>query len=357
MRLRGVDRRIQGTLNVAGRGMTLSGGLAGPSRGRTGLTFVELLITIVMVGGLISLMLPAVQAARESARRLECQSNIRQLTLGCLAFEHRYRHFPSGGWGWNWVGDPDLGHAAGQPGSWAYNVLPFIEAATIHQLPADGKPHVITPAQRRGAAEAISAVAPGFNCPSRRSALGFPVRRGLTNGDLPVTMLVVRSDYAINAGDGVSEGPRGSGLGEGPPGGALRFVDAYPWWWRRHARRPQDHFTGLSFVCSRVRAVDVGDGLSKTYLLGEKYLNPDAAATGRDPGDNENYLAGFNNDTSRSTRVPPLQDRSGFFAPERFGSPHSRAFSMALADGSVQSVAYDIDPAIHRAAGNRCDGR
>jgi hypothetical protein len=126
------------------------------------------------------------------------------------------------------------------------------------------------------------------------------------NSDRPLNMQAGKSDYAINAGDGAAEGPAGHGRGEGPPPQALMSIGTYPWWWREGAcRKPEDRFTGLSFVCSAVRPADVNDGLAHTSLIGEKYLDPGAAETGTDPGDNENYLAGFNNDSSRSTRHPP----------------------------------------------------
>jgi prepilin-type N-terminal cleavage/methylation domain-containing protein/prepilin-type processing-associated H-X9-DG protein len=325
---------------------------------RNALTLIELLVTITIIAGLVSLLLPAVQAAREAARRTECRNNLRQLALGCLAFENHHSHFPSGGWGWNWVGDPDLGTGPDQPGSWAYSILPFLDAGPLHDLPSDGKPLVITPRQRQGAAVAIGTAAAGFNCPSRRGTVAFPLKRLVFNSDIPSSMRVGRTDYAINAGDAAAEGPSGRGRGEGPPPGALGFIERYPWWWKKDgSQRPESLFSGVSFVRSRVRVSQITDGLSKTYLLGEKYLNPDATSTGTDRGDNENYLAGFNNDSSRSTMLAPLQDRAGLASPERFGSRHPGSLSMAFCDGGVRPVTYEIAARIHRTAGHRADGR
>ena len=198
----------------------------------------------------------------------------------------------------------------------------------------------------------------GLTCPSRRPALLFPQTRRMFNGDDPPSMLTGRSDFAINAGDGAPEGPLGRGRGEGPPVGALAFISQYPWWWKEaNGQPPERLFSGISFVCSRIRARQVVDGLSRTYLVGEKYLNPHAAFSGTDRGDNENYLAGFNNDTSRSTLHPPGQDRAGIAFSDRFGSSHPDSLSMAFADGSVRGVAYAVSPVVHRAAGHRADGR
>jgi len=74
---------------------------------RPGFTLVELLVVVTIIGILIALLMPAVQGARESARRAKCANNLKQLGLGCLAHHEKYGFYPSGGWGHKWVGDPD----------------------------------------------------------------------------------------------------------------------------------------------------------------------------------------------------------------------------------------------------------
>ena len=93
---------------------------------RGGFTLVELLVVITIIGILIALLLPAVQAAREAVRIVQCQNHIKQLSLGCLDHESATGRFPTGGWGWAWTGDPDRGTDWRQPGGWIYNVLPDI---------------------------------------------------------------------------------------------------------------------------------------------------------------------------------------------------------------------------------------
>ena len=91
-------------------------------------------MVITIIGILIALLLPAVQVAREAARTAQCQNNIKQLALGCLAHEAVIKRFPTGGWGFSWTGDPDRGNDWRQPGGWIYNDLPYMEQQALHDL-------------------------------------------------------------------------------------------------------------------------------------------------------------------------------------------------------------------------------
>src|SRR6187431_638694 len=103
---------------------------------RLAFTLVELLVVIAIIGVLVALLLPAVQAARESARRMQCQNHLKQFGLAFHSHADTFSHLPTGGWGWSYVGDPDEGFAEKQPGGWLYNILPFIEQKALREIGA-----------------------------------------------------------------------------------------------------------------------------------------------------------------------------------------------------------------------------
>ena len=130
---------------------------------------------IAIVGILIALVLPAIQAAREAGRKNQCANHVKQLGLAFVMHHDTYGHFPSCGWGWRWVGDPDRGAGRGQPGNWSYQILPFLEESSLHQEGSDGQPDVITSEQKTGALRMSQASRTWMYCPSRFTPGLYPV--------------------------------------------------------------------------------------------------------------------------------------------------------------------------------------
>jgi prepilin-type N-terminal cleavage/methylation domain-containing protein len=339
-----------------------------------GFTLVELLVVITIIGILIALLLPAVQAAREAARRAQCTNNLKQLALGCIGHENATGRYPTNGWGWGWTGDADRGNDWRQPGGWLYNVLPFIEQVPLHDMgigisPWNDSTKLSIHQQR------MAVPLNGFYCPTRRAPIAYPFTDNPTinssqpgNGNGPP---VGHNDYAANGGDGYTSGGTHAGgtpwseygpgdvtAVENPPGqmtpGAKTIFGA-------EARVA----TGIIFTGSMITAADITDGTSNTYLIGEKMLTPDNYYSGVDLCDNGDAFQGENADIARWSRwsidstgyIPPLQDTPGVWHYYGFGSAHANSFSMAFCDGSVQAINYNIDLDIHSYLCNRKDDK
>jgi prepilin-type N-terminal cleavage/methylation domain-containing protein len=165
-----------------------------PRYSRTAFTLVELLVVIAIIGILVALLLPAVQAAREAARRMQCTNHLKQIGLALLNHESATRRIPSGGWGHNLIGDPDRGSHLKQPGGWCYSLLPFLDQQATYDI---GKGMADT--QKRAALPRLmQTVQPGFICPSRRSVVLYRNKYNPVNSN--GTALCAKSDYGGNAG-------------------------------------------------------------------------------------------------------------------------------------------------------------
>ena len=316
-----------------------------------GFTLVELLVVITIIGILIALLLPAVQAAREAARRMQCSNNLKQIGLSCMMHEQAYGHLPTGGWGSLWVGDADRGVGKKQPGGWIYNILPYIEQQTVYLLPSDGNPNQITNPQRVGAATMSQTPLTVMNCPSRRptTQLAYPLSSAWRPKNANDTSTVTRADYAANAGDVyicVTDGPWTLQDGDSP--GFWGTIDLQ-----------MSKTNGVIYTRSELKMAEITDGTSNTFLIGEKCLSPDYYLTGEDGADNSTMFQGFDPDINRWAATEPRQDQAGLVdsGRYRFGSPHSDGCNFVLCDGSVRSISYAIDMTTYGCLSNRKDDK
>ena len=256
-------------------------------------------------------------------------------------------YYPSGGWHFHWVGEPERGTDPSQPGSWIFNLLDYVGESELRRM-GRGLSGV-----NRTRALALRCQTPLelFICPSRRDVDSYPHqvnRQPFTRGGRLTQPLdwAAKTDYAANAGDQPMvefdwrwPGPQSLQQGDDP-----RFR------WPRAAL-----FSGVIFGRSRVRQRNIRDGTGRTYLVGEKHVDAACYTTGEDWGDNENLFCGFNNDACRSTASRPRRDQPGVDYKTRFGAAHPAVWQMVFCDASVRALSYSLDPQLHRQLGNRQD--
>ncbi len=327
-----------------------------------GFTLVELLVVIAIIGVLVALLLPAVQAAREAARRTQCLNNLKQLGIAGQLHHANTGAFPSGGWMWTWVGDPDAGLGKDQPGSWAYSMLPFLEQQNLYDLGSDGNSDTISAEQRAGAVKRDELGVAAFNCPSRRKALAYPTRESstFTPTNSSRTNIAPRTDYASCTGRGEThqKAPR-------------KFSELAGFTWldiESIETNVKDLATGtfkkgfvqaegIIFQRSETSIAQIPDGTSHTYLLGEKTVNPDDYEGGFDWSDMESMYSGQGGDCARYTKKLPIRDQAGVVQNNNvFGSAHPGGWNALFADASVHAISYDLELETHQWLGSRDDG-
>lgn len=335
-----------------------------------GFTLVELLVVIAIIGVLVALLLPAVQAAREAARNSQCKNSLKQIGLGMLNFESTKKEFPSGGWGFRWMGDPDAGTGPRQPGGWIYQVAPYFEQTAVTNIGsgARGEPKKQLLAQQR------AVMIPFLYCPSRRAPTLMPSVEFCFNAENPE--LEARTDYAANGGS--YKMPRA--IGPNPNADYTDCAEGYPRcaWNGPGDDTINDNFNGIVTARRGAALRQVSDGASNTMMAGEKYLPQifyetvsfkeivpgSGSAADDNPGDNSSIYQGFDKDTVRwpSKNKMPLRDSDhldrAYLAggDESMGGPHPGGLNTVYVDGSVHAIQFDVDPLVYDAIGDRADG-
>ena len=289
-----------------------------PTR-RNGFTLIELLVVIAIIAILIGLLLPAVQKVREAASRMKCQNHLKQMGLAIHNYHDAKGFLPTGGQYWSdgpVLVNGSLADPPQQGLGWAAQILPFIEQ--------DGISKLTTWTEQR------MALVPIYFCPSRRAPLTITTGHG-TRGML---------DYCSVTGAG------GEYDGSGPYYGLIVRNFQGAWTTPVPANSPR---------VGPIRMSAATDGLSTTWMLGEKRLDKTRYLTG-DWHDDQGFTSGWDPDIVRNTTYAWGPDAPGGVNGNEFGSAHPNGINAAMGDGSVRTIRYGTSTTILTQLGDRRDG-
>jgi len=277
-----------------------------------GFTLVELLVVIAIIATLVGLLLPAVQSAREAARRTQCGNQLKQVGLAVVLAHDQKRTFPMG---------RDSRDPFGT--SWSFRLLPLMEQASVYTSLSSDK---TVPMWDDKNATAMRTVVPTFVCPSRRSPVAD---RNFDNNDHPPVKEGVGAsgDYAANAGT---------------------FFNYFS-----GTAAPLDpKQAGPIHTFSRVRAAQVSDGLSKTFAVGEKHVpRPDPSVAANMVQWAQGDTAFFAADNPYNCFRDPARGLAS--GPDdmnrrKYGSGHPGLAQFSFLDGHVEAIESEIDPTVLR---------
>jgi prepilin-type N-terminal cleavage/methylation domain-containing protein len=294
---------------------------------RRGFTLVELLVVIAIIGILVALLLPAIQMARESARRTSCSNNMKQIGLGLQMYHDTFGRFPAG-----WLARDPSGHRAddwlGQPGwGWAAAILPYVEQDAIarglvdYELP-------ITEHENEVARETVIKL---YRCPSDIGDETFILEAGGSAHGHGALASDDHDHYVLATANYV---------------GVFGFYD------------PHDVYEGGqqadgTFVHNRQFSFrDFLDGTTETLIVGERTSKLSYSTWVGSVHDGEHGPARV----VGVAAFPPNSDYSVEAAVHNFSSLHPAGTQFVAADGSVKLINESIEARVYRALCTRAGG-
>jgi prepilin-type N-terminal cleavage/methylation domain-containing protein len=323
--------------------------------GRLGFTLIELLVVIAIIGILIALLLPAVQKVREAANRIKCGNNLKQIGLAMHNYHDSFGALPPDRIAMGWA-------------TWCVLILPYIEQDNVYKLWDIQKRYYEQGTPIGSANDPCPINIKTYFCPSRRGLPTAPTadpypKSHLADGGVPRPGGM--SDYANNGGHDGSDGALQEGTWTSNPPG-LNLDSTSP-------------VVPLGTLCVNFRSntnfASITDGLSNTFLVGEKYIYPadlggtgtttDGAVYSSSNGEEDTFrrFVGKSGTVYRYI-VPTIQDPGNNFglnnsewANKAFGSWHPGICQFVFCDGSVKPIPNNIDINTLQLLGVRNDGQ
>jgi prepilin-type N-terminal cleavage/methylation domain-containing protein/prepilin-type processing-associated H-X9-DG protein len=314
---------------------------------RSGFTLVELLVVIAIIGILVGLLLPAVQAAREAARRMQCTNNLKQLGLALHNYLDTQKSLPSG-FTTNYPAgafNTAAMMSVTQPSHWSWGafILPYIEQQSLYTAINPNNLEMFQVLATPVGLAALTTPLPTFACPSDP---GPPLNNfDATQSDAPANsnapwynrfvtsngtdrIAIAKSNYIMSACSSVSTTP--------------------PIW-------PQyGQATGVAWVNSRCRLAQITDGTSNTIAIGERayrFANLNAGAgnalgfssTVNTPGTSAGIKAAATAVLGLAYNGINWSSNNRIHQPRGYSSNHANGANFAFCDGSVQFLSNSID--------------
>ncbi len=330
-----------------------------PLNKRSAFTLVELLVVIAIIGVLVALLLPAVQAAREAARRSQCLNNLRQVSLGILNYESARKELPAGsGYGWGSPGSAN--YIKARPGNWVTDVLPYMEQAALHK----SLDMTLAMNNARNLPITTTAIIQTLICPSDMEA------------SLPI--LENRSNAGVAGGGAMPAKSQGlwytASMGPTVPdqcifsGAPARCMGAHMGTTPTNGKSPcfagtkglscPDPDVCVGAICRNQTGLQlrrIEDGVSNTFLVGETL-----------PGHCVYNCVFCDNFPLSSTQIEvntmaddgkdPVLGSKMYWETSGFKSLHPGGVHMAMADGSARFIDQTMDPLLFNALGSKAAG-